>query len=188
MSFEVEQKFAVADLAAVERRLAALGARPDAPVAHRDEYFAHPGRDFAHTDEALRIRRVGEANFVTYKGPKIDRTTKTRREIEVSLAPGEKAADDFRALLMALGFRPVTEVCKRRHTWQLTFQDQEIEVALDRVERVGSYVELETQSDESGLDVARANLAALAAELPLGASERRSYLELLLAAISGAPR
>jgi len=78
MQFEVEQKFPVADLADVENRLAALGATFVDEVVQVDRYFAHPSRDFAKTDEAIRIRQVGDANFITYNGPKIDTTTKTR--------------------------------------------------------------------------------------------------------------
>ena len=68
-----------------------LGATIEPPVVQVDQYFAHPARDFAQTDEALRLRRVGKQNFITYKGSKIDATTKTRREIELPLAPGEEA-------------------------------------------------------------------------------------------------
>ncbi len=181
MSFEVEQKFAVADLASLEQRVLALGAKPDQDIVQVDLYFAHPSRDFAQTDEALRIRRVGPRNFVTYKGPKIDRTTKTRREIELDLAPGDQGARDFQGLFEALGFRPVAEVRKRRRTWLLSWQGYEVEAAFDEVERVGTFAELEIASDEAGLDGARTSLAALAGELHLTASERRSYLELLLA-------
>ena len=69
-----------------------------------DRYFAHPSRDFARTDEALRLRRIGEFNFITYKGPKLDATTKTRREIEIGLADGQQAATDAAELLAAIGF------------------------------------------------------------------------------------
>ncbi len=181
MSFEVEQKFAVSDLAPIQRQLAALGGRPDKDVLQSDQYFAHPARAFAHTDEALRIRRVGEQNRITYKGPKLDATTKTRREIELDLPSGEQAAADYRGLLEALGFHPVAEVRKHRRTWLLDWQGHAVEAALDDVDRVGTFVELEISSDEAGLDAARTALASLADKLNLSASERRSYLELLLA-------
>ena len=69
--YEVELKFRVADLPAVEGRLAALGARFAAPVEQVDRYFAHPARDFAQTDEALRLRRVGDEIAITWKGPRL---------------------------------------------------------------------------------------------------------------------
>ena len=67
---EVEMKFPVADFAALERRLAEWGARADALRTDADHYVNAPDRDFARTDEALRLRRTGSANHVTYKGPK----------------------------------------------------------------------------------------------------------------------
>ncbi len=153
-----------------------------------DLYFAHPARDFAQTDEALRIRRVGQHNFVTYKGPKIDQTTKTRREIELDLPAGDRGAADFQSLFEQLGFRTVAEVRKHRRTWLLDWQGHAVEAALDEVDRVGTFVELEITADEGGLDAARAALAALAAELQLTSGERRSYLELLLGTIAAAGR
>ena len=180
MSFEVEQKFPVAERPAVEQTLRALGAPIDQPVLQVDQYFSHPSRDFATTDEALRIRRVGEENFVTYKGAKIDTLTKTRREIELPLAPGEQGASSFAQLLMALGFRPVAAVRKRRRRAVVTWHGRPVEVALDEVEQVGSFIELELTADACDVEAAKATLASLAGELGLSKSERRSYLELLL--------
>jgi len=182
MDLEVEQKFRVADWADIERRLSAMGAQIEPPVAQSDVYFAHPSRDFAQTDEALRIRRVGRRNFITYKGPKLDATTKTRRELELPLTPGERAAAGFAELFAALGFRPVREVRKLRHRAVVQWQQRQVEAALDEVEGLGSFVELELQAKPAEADAARHTLASLAAELGLRESERRSYLELLLAA------
>ena len=99
-------------------RLLPRTSRPGFPIAPAQEeidvYFAHPARDFAQTDEALRLRRKGDANCITYKGPKIDATTKTRREIELPLAPGPESLASWTALLEAVGFRPAGEVRKSR--------------------------------------------------------------------------
>ena len=111
---EVEVKFQVIDFAALERRLAEWGAFSDGPHQEADHYFNAPDRDFARTDEALRLRRIGSDNYITYKGPKLDAQTKTRTEIEVPLATGDEAADAFDRLLVHLGYRPVAVVRKRR--------------------------------------------------------------------------
>jgi len=81
MQYEVEQKFPVSDMPALQERLIALGATIGETQVEVDLYFGHPARDFSKTDEALRIRRIGAKNCITYKGPKIDITTKTRCEI-----------------------------------------------------------------------------------------------------------
>jgi len=189
--YEVELKFPVADPAALERRLAALEPRFQAPLDQVDLYFAHPGRDFARTDEALRLRRCGGDVVITWKGPKIDGATKTRRELELALAPAAPLADGrqggeatlarWTELLEALGFRPVRSVTKRRRPALVVRGDVEVEVAIDEVAGLGTFVELELKAGPEGLDRARATLTALARELGCGAAERRSYLELLLA-------
>lgn len=182
MSFEVEQKFRFDRFESLVERLASLGVRFADPVEQTDCYYAHPARDFAQTDEALRLRRVGARNMLTYKGPKLDATTKTREEIELAVAEGAAGAAQTHALLTALGFRPVAEVCKQRRVGRWRAEHRDIEVSLDEVEGVGKFVELEISTDAADVPVAREQLARAARELGLVHSERRSYLELLLAA------
>lgn len=180
MKYEVEQKFSVDDMRAVEERLGELGAEIGDAFVEVDCYYNHPARDFGATDEALRLRRVGTANRITYKGPRIDKTTKTRQELELPLADGPAAAADWAVLLETLGFKPVGEVHKRRRKAYVNHQDCSVEVSLDEVTGLGTFVELELIVEERELDRARRCIAALAVELGLGKSERRSYLRLLL--------
>jgi adenylate cyclase class 2 len=180
MQYEVENKFPVAHLSAMERQLSEMGAQFREVIEQVDVYFAHPVRDFAETDEALRIRRVGEMNFVTYKGPKIDQTTKTRREIELPLVSGAERVADYTALLVALGFRTVAEVRKRRRGGQLAWHDWTVELALDEVAQLGQFVELEIVVEPDRLTDAQTAVRLLAERLGLAQPERRSYLELVL--------
>jgi len=55
-----------------------------------------------------------------------------------------------------------------------------IEVSLDEVEELGTFVELELVAGASRIESAKALLAELAGRLGLAESERRGYLELLL--------
>jgi adenylate cyclase class 2 len=180
MHYEVEQKHSVSDVAALVSRLKEQGASFGDPIQQSDQYFAHPCRDFAKTDEALRIRTVGSSSFVTYKGPKLDTTTKTRREIELPLDPNDTDGSRFAELLVALGFTPVAVVRKQRHPFRISLDENNVEGALDDVVGLGSFVELELQADDSTLDAARRTISRLASDLDIGPSERRSYLELLL--------
>jgi adenylate cyclase, class 2 len=180
MRYEVEMKFPVAEMAALEAKLTGLGAAIGGPQSEVDAYFAHPARDFSRTDEALRIRRKGTANFLTYKGPKIDAATKTRREIDLPLPPGEETAQAWTGLLEALGFRLAGEVRKSRRKAHVDWQGRRIEVSLDQVERLCSFVELELVVESEDVEAAKACVASLAEALGLEGSERRSYLELLL--------
>jgi adenylate cyclase, class 2 len=177
---EVEMKFPVEGFQALETRLAEWRAAADPPRHDADQYFNAPDRDFARTDEALRLRRVGLANYVTYKGPKRDAQTKTRTEIEVPLASGDAAAEAFAQILVHLGYRPVMVVRKKRRTFHLQRDGFPVEICLDEVEGLGHFAEVEIVAPEERLENARAVVLRLAAELGLTTSERRSYLELLL--------
>jgi len=185
MAIEVEQKFRCDHLDAVRAALGRHGAVGGETVEQVDRYYRHPVRDFAETDEAFRLRTVGDKNCLTYKGPKLDAHTKTRREEEVVIADGPAAAATCDRILQQLGFSEAAEVRKGRQIWRLVVDGQPVEVALDQVERVGAFVELEIHVEGAShevatVDAAKAALARLAGELGLGGSERRSYLELLL--------
>ena len=188
MRYEVEEKFPVADMPALESRLAARGAAVSEPRQEIDLYFAHPARDFASTDEALRIRRTERCCYITYKGPKVDTTTKTRREIELPLGSPEDQAAGWEQLLAALGFTPVAEVRKLRRKATIPWQGRRVEVSLDDVRGLGTYVELELAAGREDLESAKACVASLAEELGLLGSETKSYLELLLEGRGPNPR
>ena len=180
MPYEVELKFPLADTSDILARLASLGAVAASPVEQVDRYFNHPARDFGDTDEAFRIRSVGAANCVTYKGPIIDSATKMRREIEVPFADGPDTASQMAEVWQSLGFRFVREVRKTRTPLTLDWRQRVYEVALDDVPPLGMFLEIELLADEAGRDEARDAILALAGELNLTNPERRSYLELLL--------
>ena len=178
--YEVELKFPLGDPDAFVRRLAACGARPGPAFHQADLYFNHPSRDFGKTDEAFRIRSVDDRACVTYKGPVVDSQTKTRREIEVALT-GDGARDQFAEVLKLLGFRPVREVRKRRQTYSLNWQGREFEIALDAVEELGVFAEIETLADETGRPAAVTSILELVSQFQLPPAQPKSYLSLLLA-------
>ncbi len=180
MHYEVEQKFRVSSFASVVAALAAQGIALGEPVEQVDCYYRHPQRDFAQTDEAFRLRSVGEQNFLTYKGPKLDQETKTRLEEEVRLADGPEARESCDAIIRHLGFEPVATVTKHRRIATTQQGGFTAEIALDDVAGVGQFVEIEISVETDGIDIAKQALADLAQELSLTEVERRSYLELLL--------
>ena len=179
---EIEQKFARADFTLLERQLTGWGAVPGEAHQEADHYFNAPDRDFARTDEAFRLRRVGFANFLTYKGPKQRADVKVRTELEIPLQPGDEAAADMTRLLTHLGYRFVAVVKKRRRTAALQRDGFSFTICLDEVEGLGRFAEVEVLAPEDRRADAERALAALAAELGLHAVERRSYLGMVLAA------
>lgn len=177
---EVEAKYRCADWSAVIRTLTEWGATPAAVREDVDRYFNAPDRDFARTDEAVRLRRIGAANVLTYKGPKRDAATKTRTEVEVPLADGSEAAELAVKFLTGLGYRPVATVTKVRRVYHFDRHGFAVEACLDDAGPVGRFVELEIQADEARYEDAKAALLRTADELGLKEQERRSYLEMWL--------
>ncbi|WP_158056419.1 class IV adenylate cyclase [Halorussus halophilus] len=175
--YEVEVKVR-ADHAAVREQLDAQNATPVDHVTQIDTYYSAPHRDFAETDEALRIREETprESNSfteVTYKGPLADAKSKTRREIETVV----ECADDMGAILEALDFEPAAEVRKERERFALDGYT----VTLDSVEGLGEFVEVETEAED--IDPAREGAFDVLRSLGLDPDDQiqTSYLGLLLA-------
>ena len=179
---EVEVKYRAPDPAAVLARLAALDATRAGEAVEADHYFNAPDRDFRATGEAFRLRRVGDANRFTYKGPKREGPTKTRTEIELGVEPGDAGAAVAERLLVSLGYRPVAVVRKTRTTYELNRGGFDLTVCVDAAEKVGTFVEVEAVCDEARSGEAQAAVLALAGELGLTEPEPRSYLGMLLEA------
>lgn len=173
--YEVELKLP-ADNDVVRRRLDDVGATHLASVVQRDTYYDAPHREFAETDEALRIREQRDDDSaesrLTYKGPLVDEASKTRREHETGVDDGETATN----ILESLGFEAVATVEKHREFYRYDGYT----VTVDDVTDVGEFVEVETESEN--VDEARAGAVDVLAELGFDADDqiRTSYLELLL--------
>lgn len=177
---EAEVKFALDEPRAASLRAALirLGATLHGSKAQADLYFAHPTRDFAQTDEALRLRRSGDRVWLTWKGPKLDPTLKIREEIELDFGQDFDAA---RTLLERLSFMQVREVRKLRETWSLP-APASAEIVIDEVTDLGLFCEVEVLASTAA--EGRSRLEVLLVTLDLGdlAPVVKSYLELLLSA------
>ena len=201
--YEVEIKVA-ADLDAVRERLRDVGAEQVGARRQRDVYYDAPHRDFAETDEALRIRReteladgidfvdneggpeatgttnATETTKITYKGPLLDVGSKTRAEHETAVGDAEATAGVF----AGLGFEPAATVEKRREFWSY----DGFTVTLDAVTGLGEFVEIERTVDgEAAIESARDEALDALDALGLDGSTqiRTSYLGLLLADAEG---
>lgn len=190
--YEVELKLR-AEHDAVRDRLAATDAGHAGRIEQRDTYYQAPDRDFAATDEALRVRVESpgsdsdsgdgsERTLLTYKGPLVDEDSKSRREAETPVDDAEALA----AILEGLGYEPTATVQKTRDRYRLAG----CAVVLDRVEGLGEFVEVETEADretDAALAAARERAVEVLERLELDPDEqiRTSYLGQLLAARDG---
>lgn len=178
---EVEIKFRVPDRALIDRLESHAALKFGPPQLQRDIYFNHPQRCFRETDEALRIRTTGDENALTYKAPRLDTFTRTRPEIEIPFARGATSAEQLQSVLLALGFREIDRVEKRRQTASIVWEGQAVEVTLDEVTHLGQFLEIEMLADESSWQSARDQIIAIATQWEiLDLREPRSYLRMLL--------
>lgn len=162
-------------------------------LEHEDTYYNMPEglRNFKQTDEALRLRKSIEFKknqglknqiinyFITYKGKKIDNTTKTREEIEVKI----DKIEDMKKLLKFLGFREVFTVVKKRELYDFMFDDNKIEALIDYVPILEQHfveVELITESLDN-VEKNREILFQFLNKIGINREEsiRKSYLELI---------
>ncbi len=187
MPLEIEFKYKVRHVVAIEKDLVRLKAKRYGAKKQRDLYFNHPSKNFAETGEAFRLRLDDDTPKITYKGPRLPSVAKVRQEIEISLARPEKNGkgraslyDTMKSLLLLLGFRPVGEVAKERKVFRIKRGAYQIEIACDKVRGLGSFVELEIVTSERQREAAVEVLSKLAGELKLIHHEKRSYLTMLL--------
>lgn len=173
---EVEVKARVNEFDSIKDNLSKLKAVKIRTERQEDTYFNAPHRDFAITDEALRIRKIPDGDnleiFITYKGAKIDKSSKTRKEYEVSVEDSEITKNIFESL----GFRPVATVIKDRDIYQL----EDFVITLDTVKKAGIFVEIEKDlKDDEDFDETLQEIFKLYEKLGITEGfERKSYLEL----------
>ncbi|MCK4752465.1 MAG: class IV adenylate cyclase, partial [Planctomycetes bacterium] len=139
----------VDSLQEVEKKLTELGAEFLEQQLHRDYYLDDANGILKEGDRCLRLRRQKVENretvFLTYKGAKEKDNFKKRQEIEVEV----KDIDSITKLFSALGYEKALAFEKRRQVWRFG----ECEVALDELPLLGSFVEIEGDSDEKISDV-----------------------------------
>ena len=170
---EVEVKARIESFDEMEESLKNIGAVKTKTEFQQDIYFQSPIVDFAKTDEALRIRTADNDTFITYKGPKLNGASKTRKEVEMRIESSQKARD----ILEEIGFKPARTVRKRRKYYTL----ENFEISLDDVEGLPPYMEIEIDLNE-GEDYSDAQAKIFELFEKLGVTEgfeRTSYMELL---------
>jgi len=168
---EVEVKFRITDVEELERKISAF-AEFVVEKIEDDVYFNHPCRNFAETDEALRIRRDSDGFTLTYKGSKVDTETKTRDEIKLKVDSFEK----MKEILTKLGFSVSGRVVKRRRI----YRSEDITICVDWLEGLGNFIEIEIESED--IHEAKKKIFEYAEMLGLERenSIRKSYLEMIL--------
>ena len=132
---ELEVKFYVNNLAAIEERLHKLGAQLEQPRTHEINLrFDTPGGDLARSFRVLRLRQDTAARL-TFKGPAHEADgVRVRQELEFVVSDFAMA----RAFLQALGYQVAMIYEKYRASYDL----EGTHIALDEMP-YGNFVEIE---------------------------------------------
>ncbi len=190
---EVEIKVRISYPEAISIKFKNHGGIYKLSLDHEDVYFNMPEglRDFKETDEALRLRKSIEFNkfdeaiekkinyYLTYKGKKMDKSTKTREEIDVKIEDFEK----MRNLLKLLGFQEIFTVKKERELYEFKYRTYNIEALIDYIPILDQHfieVECLLKSSEN-LESSRKVLFEFLNLFDIKKEEsiRKSYLELI---------
>jgi adenylate cyclase class 2 len=111
---EVEIKFAIADLPAVERKLRAAGFRRITPCTHEyNTLYDFPGQRLRRRGEMLRLRKYGDQWILTHKAKGKAGRHKSRVETETTVGNGAQVD----RILRLLGLAPSFVYEKYRAEW-----------------------------------------------------------------------
>ena len=111
---EVEIKFRVADIAALQKKLRKAGFKSKTRCTREvNTLYDLPDGTLRRRGELLRIRKYGETWTVTHKSKGKAGRHKSRTEIETPVENGERLAQIFQAL----GFVPTFRYEKLRAEW-----------------------------------------------------------------------
>jgi adenylate cyclase class 2 len=168
---EVETKFISPGNERVESALRELGATLVSDEEAEDVYFRHPCKDFGKSDEALRLRKKQGESELTYKGPRMKTGSAKARE-EITLKTTDPLS--VQRIVERLGFVEFMTVKKKRKT----FVYEKILIAVDVVDELGEFIELELITEEPNR--ASVLIEEMRSSLGLKEVEPRTYLEMVL--------
>lgn len=176
---EVEIKVKVKNRVKLEQLLCELGFTKGALIREEDLYFDTVEDFIRKNDHALRLRSSenmisGENHhFITYKGPKLDQISMTRKELETKIGD----AKVMKELLNALGYVKMYSVIKTRQYFTL----EEMNACIDSVNDLGEFLELEMVVSEEERACALAHIVEFLEKIGYDKEEiiRTSYLSML---------
>jgi adenylate cyclase class 2 len=132
---EIEIKFRVENLRALNQRLRQAGFRVMTPRTHEmNTLYDLPGQPLRKRGELLRLRKYGQKWTLTHKTKGKAGRHKTRVENETQLADGRR----MEIILLALGFAPTFRYEKFRAEWS----DGKGHVVVDQTP-IGNFGEIE---------------------------------------------
>ncbi|MGX4657882.1 class IV adenylate cyclase [Micromonospora sp. SCSIO 07396] len=135
-TYEVEVKYRIGDLAAVEAALAVRGVVLSAPVIQDDQAYARVGWEYGQSKIGVpfaRLRTERGRHLLTVKTPMANELSCVEHETEVA----DRAQMD--AAIQQMGFYPTVHIRKARRTATLGLMS----LCVDQVDDIGAFLEIE---------------------------------------------
>jgi len=131
----------------------------------KEEYFQPIGGKFIEPDGSiynwLRLRTVGEETKLTFKRVHKDHE-KSRNADEYETVV--ESAEQIRGIIRAMGFEEILQYTKKRTIYKYK---KEFEIAMDYVESLGYFVEIEYKADGEDVEKVNKEIEKVAGELGL---------------------
>ena len=162
---EIEVKAKIASPAAIKAKLEALGCEFSAPISQDDTVYLPQPLTLGNVGlgtVSLRIRRQGDKNILTLK--KVLGNGLDKLEHEIVFNEPEQAM----AMLAALDFHEVSHTVKTRQKCQYNG----MEICLDEVEDLGSFIEAEKLTADEDSAKVQAELFAFLQSLGVAEADR----------------
>jgi predicted adenylyl cyclase CyaB len=145
-----------------------------------DEYFTPVHRDFLSPDypfEWLSIRERNKKVILNYKHwyPENEEKSTHCDEYEVELSSYE----NMNKIFQSLNIKSLVKVVKKREIYNY---NDEFEIALDKVEELGYFIEIEVKKEFESIEIANKRLLEFAGQIGVDTTNRnyRGYPFLLL--------
>jgi len=177
---EIEVKARVKNQNQLMSKLGDLGIKLSEPIFQHDTIFAEQDWEFTQfvtERNILRIRRENNRTVLTLKRPGKNELDAEEHETEIS------NPDSMSDMLKLMEYLPVVEVKKERqkakynqnHPSPLLRKGGEIEICLDEVEELGTYIEVEKLVKEADTEKVQEELFQFLESLGIARSDRETH-------------
>jgi adenylate cyclase class 2 len=138
---EIEIKILEIDRKAVEKKLSALGAKKSFDGEILGIFYDYADGSVRKAKDTMRLRKVGDRAFITYKRFVENKRAKIRREYETEVSDYESA----KSILESLGLKEWMSMRKRRTTYELPGVHFELDRHTDQYSYVPEFLEIEAK-------------------------------------------
>lgn len=166
MRKEIEVKARVSNFEIVKQKLTEIGCVFTKPIIQDDITFVDSSYgaydEFQPGKNILRIRKNNSKYIFTLKQPQKNEMDAIERETEIS------DPNEFKEALLLMGYKEVVEIHKTR----VKTKYNNYEICLDKVEGLGSFIEVEKITEEDNAEEVQKQLFDFLVELGVNSNDR----------------